>query len=292
MEIMGAILGAGRQKGRRLARAPDRRDPAGMTKHTDWGALSHAIAASEAGGAVLGVAAIGPDGARFGHREERRVRAASTVKIAVMIELFRRIDAGALSLEEKRVVAAADKTPGSGVISHLHDGIRLTLGDLLYLMMSISDNTATNLLIDRVGMAEVNATMASLGMTNSTLGRRMSGRASEAAQENWATPDDYALAVTALFDGTAASPEACGRMIGVLEQQQNNRRIARLLPREDRPRWGSKTGSLESVVNDVGFIMTAHGPLVIAVFCEAVEDPHEGERMIGEVAAAALACVS
>ncbi len=262
-----------------------------MNAPSDWTEVSRVIAAAEAGGMVLGVAVRAPGGAAFNHRGGRRFRAASTVKIAVMIELFRRIDAGAVSLADLRQVAAGDKVAGSGVIRHLHDGIGMTLGDLLYLMMSISDNTATNLLIDVVGMDAVNRVMGELGMAGSTLGRKMMGVASEPGRENWAVADEFAGMVAALLDGRAASAESCARMIGVLELQQNERRIARLLPRQDRPRWGSKTGSLAGVCNDVGFVMTPDGPLVLAVFCEAVDDPLEGERVIGEVAAAALRCV-
>ena len=264
-----------------------------MEQQIDWTAVSRVIAAAEAAGMVLGVAAVAPGGARFSHRGERRFRAASTVKIAIMIELFRRIDAGTLALDARRVVAAADKAAGSGVLGHLHDGIELSLGDLLYLMMSISDNTATNVLIETVGIAAVNATMRALGMAQSTLGRKMAGAASgDPMRENWATPDDYGRVMGALFANQAASAEACAAMLAVLEQQQNTRRIARHLPHENRPRWGSKTGSLPGVANDVGFVMTPSGPLLIAVFCEQVADPHEGERVIGDVAAAALRCVS
>jgi beta-lactamase class A len=262
-----------------------------METQTDWGEVARIIADAEAAGMVLGVALRAPDGARFSHNGARRFRAASTVKIAVMIALFRRIDAGLVSLAEPRTVRAAAMVGGSGVIRHLHDGIALTLGDLLYLMMSISDNTATNLLIDVVGMAEVNAVMRALGMTGSTLGRKMLGVASEAASENWAVPDEFADLTMALFDGRAATVESREKMLAVLELQQNDRRIARHLPREGGPRWGSKTGSLAGVCNDVGFVMTRGGPLVLAVFCEAVADPLEGERVIGDVAAAALRVV-
>jgi len=175
------------------------------------------------------------------------------------------------------------------VIPHLHEGIEFTVGDLAYLMMSISDNTATNILIDRVGMARVNATMQSLGMTNSMLGRIMRGRPVLAGeQENWATPNDYAGAIAALLENRAASPDGCAQMLALLEKQQNDRRIARHLPRVDRPRWGSKTGSLPGVVNDVGFVMTARGPVIISVYCEQLADPNLGEQIVGDVSRAAL----
>ena len=166
-----------------------------------------------------------------------------------MIELFRQVDAGRLALHTLHRLRPADKATGSGVVAQLHDGIELTVGDLAYLMMSISDNSSTNVLIDYVGQQQVNATMQDLGMAGSTLGRRMRGSSAEAGeQENWAVPEDYARVIGALLNGTAASASTCTQMLALLEGQQNDRRIARHLPRIDRPRWGSKTGSLPGVV--------------------------------------------
>jgi beta-lactamase class A len=258
----------------------------------DWGGLAAAIAAEEAGGCRLGVSVIGPDMSRFSHNGGRRFVAASTVKIAIMVELFRRIDAGRDSLEQIHVLRDEDRATGGGVVKELHSGLAFTVRDLCYLMMAISDNTTTNILIERVGMAEVNAAMRSLGMADSCLGRIMRGRpVREGEQENWAVPDEYAGLVMALFEDRAASPASCAAMVEMLEKQTNDRRIARHLPKgEARPRWGTKTGSLTGVVNDVGFIMTEEGPLVLAVFCET-DDPNRGEAAIGAVARAALDCV-
>ena len=260
-----------------------------MEQAGGWAEVERVIAQGEAGGIVLGVSARRPGGERFSHNGARRFVAASTVKIAIMIELFRQRDAGLVRLDTLHRLRPEDRTTGSGVVSQLHDGIELSLADHAFLMMSISDNASTNILIDRVGMDRVNAILRSLGMAGSTLGRRMRGsHADEAETENWAVPDDYVRAVEALFDGGAGTPAACADMLRLLEAQQNDRRIARHLPREGRPRWGSKTGSLPGVVNDVGFIMTEGGPLILAVFCEDVADPNEGERLIGDIAKALL----
>lgn len=262
---------------------------------TDWTALAATIAAAEAdcgtpGGCTLGVSVIAPDGSRFAHNGARRFVAASTVKIAIMLELFRRIDAGRDSLDQIHVLRADDRATGGGVVKELHAGLAFTVADLCYLMMAISDNTTTNILIDRVGMAETNAAMRALGMANSCLGRKMRGRpVAEGEQENWAVPDDYAALIAAILAGRAASAASCAAMVGQLEKQTNDRRIARHLPRgETRPRWGSKTGSLPGVVNDVGFIVTPQGPLVLAIYCE-IADPLAGEAALGDVARAALA---
>lgn len=256
---------------------------------TDWTGLSSAIAAAESAGCTLGVSVIAPDGGRFTHHGKRRFVAASTMKVPVMVELFRRIDQGRDSLDHLHVLREEDKATGGGVVKELHAGLAFTVRDLCYLMMAISDNSTTNILIDRVGMAETNALMKQLGMEGSCLGRKVRGRPPvEGETENWAVPDEYAGLIAALFDHRAASPASCAAMIGMLEKQTNDRRIARHLPRgEARPRWGSKTGSLPGVVNDLGFIMTAQGPLVLAIYCE-IADPNAGEAVIGDVARAAL----
>ncbi len=261
-----------------------------MVAKTDWSGVAEAIARAERQGGALGVAVIAPTGERFGHNENRRFVAASTVKVPLMIALFRRIEAGEHALTDAYRLRAADRAPGSGVMLHLHEEMEFTFGDLVYLMISISDNTATNILIDIVGMDEVNATMRSLGMSGSVLRRKMQGHAAVAAEdENWATASDYAVVIAALLGNQAASEASCAAMVAMLEKQQNDRRIARHLKRTDRPRWGSKTGSVPGVCNDVGFVMTARGPLILSVFCHQPPDPHAGEAIIGEIGRAALA---
>jgi beta-lactamase class A len=211
------------------------------------------------------------------------------VKIPIMIELYRQVDRGERTLTDRYELRNEDRAAGSGVLLHLHQGLDLSLDDLIYLMISISDNTATNVLIDLAGMDNVNATMRSLGMTDSTLGRKMKGRPAQGdEQENWATPDDYAAAIAALLERRAASAEACERMIATLEKQQCTRRISRYLPEGDAIRWGSKTGSIAGVTNDVGFIATERGTVIVSAFCENLADQHVGERVIGDIARAAM----
>lgn len=257
----------------------------------NWGPVSELAATIEqASGGTIGAAVSAPDGSRWSHNGQRLFRAASIVKIPLMIEIYREVDRGERTLDERHVLTEADKAPGSGVMLHLHNGIELTLNDLIYLMISISDNTATNMLIDLAGMEAVNATMRELEMVGSTLGRKMKGRPAIAGEsENMATADDYVTVVDALFNGTAASPGSCAAMTTMLTLQQNPRRIARYLPERDGVRWGSKTGSINGVTNDVGFVETPAGRMVIAVSCDGFPDQHDGEFAIGEISRAALA---
>ena len=252
-----------------------------------WSEIDQLIRAAEQSGGKVGVALTASSGERFDHRSDRRFRAASTVKIPIMVEVFRQIENGKQSLTEPYVLRDEDRAPGSGVLLHLHAGLELTLADLVYLMISISDNTATNVLIELFGMDNINRTMGDLGMGQSTLGRLMKGRpAIENEQENWATPGDYASLMEAILNQRAAQPSSCDAMTAMLEKQHCTNRISRYLPPDAR--WGSKTGQIAGVTNDVGFVMTERGFLVISAFCEALPHEHVGEKFIGDITRAGL----
>jgi beta-lactamase class A len=254
----------------------------------NWSKVEQAVASAEEKASV-GVAVIAPDGSTWSKNGDRQFQAASTVKIPLMIEIYRMIDRDELALDDVFRLERSDKTPGSGVLTHMHAGIELTLADILYLMMSISDNTATNYLIDLAGFSAVNTTMQELGMTNSVLARKMAGRsAANPDLENWAAPSDYARSIQAILDGSAASASSCTAMVATLEKQQNGRRIGRNVPTSDGYSWGSKTGSLDGICNDVGFVATPDGTLVIAVFTSEVPDQIVGEQLIANITGAAL----
>lgn len=256
----------------------------------DWAGVEALIREAEATGGVVGVAIHGAEEELFSHNGERQFRAASTIKLPIMIETYREIERGTLSLDETYRLRDEDRVPGSGVLGHLHEGLELTLADLLFLMIAVSDNTATNLILDRTGLEAVNATMQSLGMANSVLGRRILGHQPNPGDpENWATPSDFARAMNAIVTNEAATPESCEQMLATLEQQGEIRRISRFLTGGPDVRWGTKPGDLPGVVNDVGFVSSDNGTLSVAVFCENLPDLDTAERTIGLIAREALA---
>ncbi len=255
---------------------------------TDWGVLEQAVKTNESHGSI-GVSVISPQGECWEAHGETQFPAASTVKIPIMIEIYRGMDRGELAIDDTYMVRPADQSPGSGVLQHMHAGLQLSLGDLLYLMMSISDNTATNILIDMAGMDRINATMQDLGMSGSNLGRPMRGRlAVEGEQENWATPNDYTTIIKAILDEQAASPAACQAMITTLTLQQNHRRIGRYVPKSEAYRWGSKTGSNTGIINAVGFVQSPAGTMMIALYSRDIDDVVTGELVLSEIAKAAM----
>ncbi len=255
---------------------------------TDWNVLIAAANAANTRG-MVGVAVVGPGGEQWAYHGDRLFAAASTVKIPIMVEVYRQIESGKLALGQPHTLTDDDRAGGSGVMRHLSAGMHFALADLLYLMISISDNTATNLLIRLAGMENIQRTMRDLGMERSTLARPMAGRlALPGEPENFATAHDYTRALVAILDGRAAGRESCDAMMALLEKQQNSRRIARYLPPTASIRWGSKTGSNAGVTNDAGFVIAPNGRLVIAVYTENCPDPHMGEQIIGDIARAAM----
>jgi beta-lactamase class A len=255
-----------------------------------WSVVEALIREAEATGGVVGVAVHGAEGELSSHNGDRRFRAASTIKLPIMIEAYREIERGALDPHETIRLRDEDRIPGSGVLGHLHEGLELTLADLLFLMISVSDNTATNLILDRTGLDAVNATMQSLGMTNSVLGRRILGHLPNPGDpENWVTPSDFARLMRAIVMNEAATPESCEQMLATLEQQGEIRRISRFLAGGPDVRWGTKPGDLAGVVNDVGFVSSDNGTLSLAIFCENLPDLDTAERTIGLIAREALA---
>ncbi len=213
--------------------------------------------------------------------------AASTIKTAILVALYREVDAGRLDLRDVRCVDPATKTPGSGVLLWLRDDLPLTLADLAALMIAVSDNTASNLLLDIVGMDRVRATIADLGLTATALNRRFLGRAPGPGEpDNVTTAADLVSLLAAIAEGAAASPASCARMWETLRLQQHRDRLARRLPPEVV--FGGKSGSLPRLAHDSGLIEGPAGTLAVAVLTEGFEDPYVADDLIGQVGLAAM----
>lgn len=243
--------------------------------------------AQDAGiGAEIAVAArlVGTDRA-WALRADRLFPAASTIKLALLVACFREVDAGRLDLDAPRLVDPAAVVPGSGVLAWLRPGLRLPLADLVYLMVAVSDNTASNLLLDAVGPDRVRATIADLGLVGTALNRRFLGRLPLPGEpENLTAAVDLAALLAAVAAGTAARPASCGRMRLILALQQDRDRLARRLPSEIA--FAGKSGSLPGLVHDAGLLGTPVGPLALAVLTRGLPDPYAAEELIGQIALA------
>jgi beta-lactamase class A len=223
----------------------------------------------------------------WAHDADVQQLAASTIKIAVLIAVFRAIDAGRLQLDDTRVLQASDKVGGSGVLRELHTGLSLTLHDLAHLMIAISDNTASNMLIDAAGLDAVNATLCDLGATNTALGRRFLGRASQPGEpENLTTTADLALLLRAILNNQAASQPSCAAMLGYLRGQEHRQRLARFLP--PGLTFAGKTGTLPGLALDAGILFAPSEPLVVVASATQLPADYVADEPMGRLAQAAL----
>jgi beta-lactamase class A len=245
--------------------------------------------AAEAGeGVEIGVAAhwVGTT-RRWSLAGDDPFPAASTIKLAILVALFREVDAGRLDLNERLAVDAAAPVPGSGVLGWLSPGLSLSLADLAYLMIAVSDNTASNLLLEAVGMDRVGVTIADLGLRATALNRRFLGRAPDPGEpENVTSAADLVSLLTAIAEGTAATPTSCERMRALLALQQDRDRLARYLP--SGVEFGGKSGTLPGLAHDAGLLSTPGGTLAIAVLTRGFSDPYLAEGTIGAMGVAML----
>jgi beta-lactamase class A len=219
---------------------------------------------------------------------DRSFPAASTIKTAILVALYREVDAGRIELDREIAILPEAKVPGSGVLTWMRDGLHLPVADLAYLMVAISDNTASNLLIDLVGQDRVRATIADLGLTGTALNRRFLGRSPGSGEpDNWTTAADLAELLVAIATDRAASPASCAAMRATLALQQHRDRIPRLLP--DAYAYAGKTGSLPALVHDAGLVTTPGGTLALAVLTKGIADPWAADELIGRISRAAVA---
>lgn len=204
----------------------------------------------------------------------------SVFKIPVLVEAFRQIRDGQLSLDERFELTTAEKNLPSGVLVFFDDGLRPTLRDLLTLMIIISDNTATDMVMHRVGVESTTRTMHNLGFTDIHVPLTVRGIFTEMLPSADPTQDLYELArgprnlkgvafslgpdndvgtpraltqlCAQIYRGEIFDRETCDQMLAILLKQQLNERLPRFLP--PGTRVAHKTGTLPGLRNDSGII--------------------------------------
>jgi beta-lactamase class A len=222
-------------------------------------------------------------GGRFWGRDaDKLFPAASTIKVAILIALARAVDAGRIGLDDRLRVQPEDTAGGTGVLAWMQPDLQLSVRDFAYLMIAVSDNTATNVVLRVVGLDRVGQTMGDLGMRQSGLVRYFLGRAPEAGSPyNYTSASDLVLALGAIATGKAASPGQCEEMRSLLMLQQDRDRLARDLP--PGVAFGGKSGTLDGIVHDSGLIEMPAGTLAIAVLTWNIADHYQAEATIGVI---------
>ena len=246
---------------------------------------------------VMGMAATNlATGETIAVNADTRFPTASTIKTAVMVEVYHQIQEGKLTRQQVVPLTDAVKQGGSGVLQPLDAGLNLTVKDLLTLMVIVSDNTATNMLIDLVGTASVDRRIESYGISNVKLFRPTfrDGHPDvypELEKEfglGMATPRDMTRLMALIAEGKILGRAECDEMIAILNAQQDNAMIPRMLPLDaDRIIVGHKTGTDEEkaagadgvhrhIRSDAAIVVTPRMRYVISIFTRQVEDTSWG----------------
>lgn len=221
-------------------------------------------------------------GEKFSIHGDRSVHSASTIKLLIMAELMSRVQSGSLSLDQKIVITPEMKTGGDGILKELEPGHSFSLKEIMTLMIIVSDNQATNILIDLLGMDAINIRGKSLGLTQTVLGRKMmDSEARKQGRDNYISANDMVSMLKSIHDGTLIDASSSKTMLDILLRQQQGGRLQLYLP-EELP-VAHKCGDLDYLENDGGIIYAENHPYILVVLTSEMPSNKEGREVIGTV---------
>jgi beta-lactamase class A len=222
-------------------------------------------------------------GASYSLNGDQRTRTASTIKLPIMVATFGLVADGKLKWTDELVLTEAKKVAGAGILFEFHDGLKITLRDAVHLMITISDNTATNLVLDAVTADEVNARMDALGFKNLRSMRKINGGGeskafSDASNKRadgttygigMSTPQEMVALLEKIERGEIVSPAASQEMIAILKRQQFHDGVGRHLKGVS---IANKTGALDALRADVGILYSPRGRIAYAITTDYIPE--------------------
>jgi len=220
-------------------------------------------------------------GDRFAHLERETFPTASTIKLTLVYELFKQVEEGRIRLDETLALDRAKAVGGTGVLVEMGTPV-LSIRDYAVLMVTLSDNTATNVLIDRLGMDNVARRMQALGLNGTKLRRHMMDTAAaRRGDENVSTPDELVRLLQAMLGGDHGGegrgmPDA----IALLKKPKESR-LRRGLPPDVAT--ADKPGELDGVRVDAGVVYAKNRPYIFCVMTTFLHDDAAGERTIEQL---------
>lgn len=202
---------------------------------------------------------------------------ASLIKVAVLVALLDEVAKGRIALDDPLTMIARDQVGGSGVLQHLHSGLQLTVEDAARLMIVISDNTATNLLLDKVPMRTVWAKMDSLGLPHTRIHSKTFLRSTSVAMDSSVkyglgvtTPDETVRLFALLHEGRAVSPRMDSLALAMLRGNEDWNKLVRWLP--DGATAAHKSGDVDQPRNDCGILYGPDAPVAVCVMTRENRD--------------------
>jgi beta-lactamase class A len=224
-------------------------------------------------------------GERVEHLPHEVFPAASTIKVAILYELFRQADERTVDLDRVRPLDRRHVVAGTGVLREL-TAASMSLRDYAVLMIVLSDNTATNLLIETLGMEQVTARMRSLGLAQTKLRRRMLDLdAARRGEENVSTPGELAKLMEILYRGEGLSKASHTALIGILKKEKPTPLRTGVPARVE---VANKPGGLEGVSVDAGIVLLENRPYILVAMATYLEAGTSGDTAITHLSRAAF----
>jgi beta-lactamase class A len=235
---------------------------------------------------------------------DKPVQTASVIKLPLFLQAFEQVKAGKIHLDDKIELTKANQVAGSGVLPFLDPGLKLTLKDTLTLMVMLSDNTATNMSIDAVGLKATNQMLSEMGLKNTYFYKKVYVKAIEPLPADFkqfglgkTTAKEMAAVMEYIYTCKLGDAKLCDQMKFILRNQQYRAMIPRYIEMpdtsEDLSAIGDKIGALDEVRNDVAFVITPKGTIIISAFTYQNKDQswspeNKAEILIGKMAKAVV----
>ncbi len=207
---------------------------------------------------------------------------ASTIKLSIMSELFNKVNEGVYKLNDVIEITEEMKTGGDGILKELNCGHKFTLEEICTLMIIVSDNMATNILIKMLGINNINAAIKKLGLQHTKLQRKMmDSQAAKEGRDNLITANDFAHIFELIYNGENVNADFSQMMLNILKRQQVRGRLDLYLPEEVV--IAHKTGDLDYLEHDGGIVYLPDKAYIICVLTNQTESNKEGREIIGKI---------
>ena len=234
-----------------------------MEKYTEWKKEIEKIISQVEGSVCINFYDLNKNNV-FSINGDKKVLSASMIKLLILAELMKKISENKFSLSDTIMIADSMKTGGDGVLKELNTGHHFTLKELATLMIIVSDNQATNILIDFLGMENINQLGKELRLKKTFLGRKMMDiEARKNGYDNYTCADDISSLLKLIYQEKLINEEASQLMLDILLRQQQGERLQRYLPSDIK--IAHKCGDLDNLENDGGIIWIGNKAYILVI---------------------------